>query len=78
MFNKSRIKKYIIYYFVLLIFFILWLKILGGGYRHLTGSSDPLSWQEVLIVLPKYIIATAFLMVFLIYIDYLDHKRKKN
>jgi len=77
MISKSRIKKYILCYVSLLLFFVLCLKVLGGGYRNLTGSSDPLSWQEVSIILPKYAIGTAFIMTFLIYLDYLDYKKKK-
>lgn len=78
MFDKTRIKQYIIWYISLLLFFILCLKTLGGGYRNLIGPFDPLSWQEVVIVLPKYVIGTAFVMALLIYLDYLDYKKNKK
>lgn len=75
--GKNKIVKYLIYFISLLLFFILCLKTLGIGFRHLTGSSGPLSWQEIWISLPKYIIGSSFVMLFIIYLDYIDSKKKK-
>lgn len=77
MFDQKRVKKYILWYISLLLFFILWLKTMGGGYRN-SGHTDPYSWQEIAVIWPKYAIATAVLMVFLIYVDYQDYKKNKK